>query len=81
MKSLLDLFGPAAIFGKSAKSLKRFGVPREFELEHPAEQPENAGFPTPKFQSPIESNTYGVVSTGLLPITIYPYPVLNMKWY
>jgi hypothetical protein len=27
MKSLLDLFGPAAIFGKSAKSLKRFGVP------------------------------------------------------
>jgi hypothetical protein len=40
-----------------SKLLIRFGVPREFQLEHPAKTPENAGFTPTVLQLDLESVT------------------------
>lgn len=39
-----------------------FGVPCEFQLEHPSTAPEDAGFAAPVFHSGLESGTYGLDS-------------------
>ena len=61
----------------AAKLLILIGVPREFELEHPLEPSENAGFAASVLHDDVESGTYGLDFTGSRWFLVYPYCVLN----
>ena len=64
-------------WGISGKFFRIFGVPDEFQLEHPANGPENPRNPAPELHSCVGSTEYGPDSTRVSGLTLYPYQMLN----
>lgn len=61
-------------------SSKEIGVPREFQLEHPAGAPKDARFTTSVFDSDLESITYGVDYVGDYCYLYTPNHVLSLRY-
>ena len=62
----------------SGRVNRTVGVPREFQLEHPAKPPENAGFSASVLHGYVESGIYGIHWTWVFVLNLYPYHVLNL---
>lgn len=60
---------------------KEIGVPREFQLEHPAGAPKDVGCASSILCYGIESATYGIDLAGFRPLEVYPCLALNLPYY
>lgn len=54
------------------KLLILFGVPKEFQLEHPPKHTEKAGFPAPIVRMDLKERTYGIDLAVVCSFTLYP---------